>query len=198
MSTQRREDRSIPATKICRGGPEPLQRTSCTDARESKGFNPWPQCAARLYAGQRGTVPPRSSACPHRQNIVAGDQGTAGHKLSAIGLPYRKLVQIVRQDFRLGSPPFRVALAEQPVHQRLTGHPSAHSLPCIDARFHPTLPRFQQADAAGRKGTMAKRFVFPARRMRRGLQFLKTTNSRKSTTNAKMSTPLPDRFTTAA
>ena len=43
-----------------------------------------------------------------------------------------------------------------------------------------------------------KKFAFQARRMRRGLRFWKTINSRKSTTNAKTNTPLRVPSTTDA
>ncbi len=43
-----------------------------------------------------------------------------------------------------------------------------------------------------------KKFAFPARRMRRGLRFWKTINSRKSTTNAKTNIPSRVPFTTDA
>ena len=66
--------------------------------------------------------------------------------------------QLVWQDNRRGSPPPGAGIrSAAPRHERLTGHPSRTfpSLPVARVSI-PPCRRPQQADAAGRKGTMAK------------------------------------------
>jgi hypothetical protein len=164
MSTQRREDRSIPATKICRRGPRNRwQRTSCTGRARNQGDST-PGLSARLGSTQAsgGTVPPRSSACPPIDKTLSLEI-KARLATNSLQSDYRivKLVQIVRQDFRLGSPPFRVGFG------RATGAPATHGSspphipsPCIDARFHPTLPRVPAGRRRWTEGYDGKRDLY--------------------------------------
>ena len=90
-------------------------------------------------------------------------------------------------------------LHAQSRHVCRLGYPSAHPLP-----FRPCASPSLLAACTGchrppdGKVRWQKRFASPARRMKRGLQFLKTINSRKFITNAKTSTPWQGPFTTGA
>ena len=142
-------------------------------------------------AGHSGKVPPQ------RRRPVAGGPGI-GHKLSAIGLPQDRVRSAGLHHARFAAP-----RGASPPGCRCSGHQrfftSAHPLPFRSGASpsHLAAVPGRQAPPGG-KVRWQKRFAFPARRMKRGLRFLKTINSRKSTTNAKTSTPWQGRFTTAA
>ena len=179
MSTQRRENR--------------WQRTSCTERAGAIRANSVPGSDRAARVVQSPTVERPRRVIP----------AVVGHKLSAIGLPYRTACSYSVFCSSRPSPRF-AALRGRP--QRGNRHtsdsrviPSAHPLP-FRLRASPS----DLAAGPGRQTPLGgkvrwqKRFVSPARRMKRGLQFLKTINSRRSTTNAKTSTPWQGRFTTAA
>jgi len=134
---------------------------------------------------------------PQRRRPVAGGPGMVGHKLSANGLPYRTACS-ARPS------PWFAALRGRP--WRGNRHisdsrviPSAHPLPFRLRAIPSDLAACPgRQTPLGGKVRWQKRFASPARRMKRGLQSLKTINSRKFITNAKTSTPWRGPFITAA
>ena len=115
---------------------------------------------------------------------VARSTRLGGHRLSAFGSPLRNTC-VARQ-------PFRFAPRSQPRDEDLSpGSPvpgriprpvvnASHASVIPQARSHPPRPRASPhhlADCPSRRSPLGgkarwqKRFVFPARRMRRGLQF---------------------------
>src|SRR5580658_7468816 len=136
---------------------------------------------------------------PHRQRPVAGDPGI-GHKISAIGSLHRPAVT----DCSFGYPPrlfsFRGTFARALRHTRVTQVvPPAHLLVFrfFASPSHLVRDSSRHTPLDG-KVRWQRKFAFPARRMKRGLQFLKKISSRRFTTNAKMNTPWRGLFTTAA
>ncbi len=164
MSTQRREDRSIPATKVCRRGPRNRwQRTSCTGRAGTQGDSaPGPRVQLGTTQASAGAVPPESSACLPFDGTLSLEI-KAWLATNSLQSDYRivQLVQIVREDFRLGSPPSRAGFG------RATGAPANHGSspphipsPCIDARFHPTLPRVPAGRRRWTEGYDGKRDLY--------------------------------------
>ena len=139
-------------------------------------------------------------------NGPAGISGKVGHKISANGLPYRTTYSVCTACLVCTARPSPRIAALRGRTWRGNRHtsdlrviPSAHPLP-----FRPCASPSNLAAGPSRltplggKVRWQRKFVSPARRTKRGLQFLKTINSRKFITNAKTSTPSPGRFTTAA
>ena len=189
MSTQRRENR--------------WRRTSCTDTRER--IEPYPASVFLAWLVRAiatvGTAPPR----------IRGKRSTPATDDPSPGTPEWLATNSLQLDHRTaqlsssGFPPPRAFAAPRGGQPRswhagdLQVIPSAHPLP-FRTRAFPSLlaavpSRLMPLDG---KVRWQKRFASPARRMKRGWQFLKTISSRKSITNAKTSTPWPVPFTTAA
>ncbi len=185
MSTQRRENR--------------WRRTGCTGrARASEKVFPQLHSALRRCRRQRWNGPAgfRLGSTPATK-IVAGARWLATNSLH---LGYR-IVQLVRQELRHGSPPFGAGPGAAVGAPAIHGSSLSHIL--LPFRSTRTFPSNLAAGPGrqtppGGKVRWQKRFAFPVRRTKRDWQFLKTINSRKSTTNAKTSTPWPGRFTTVA
>ena len=162
--------------------------------------------AARSLHGSRSGVGESDSSIAgagtrcksRRSNGPAGKSGPDGHKLSVIGSPQ----PAARSACFHRHPHWFAALREGP---RDRGHSSSIS-PVIRPSIPLPIVRVPSDLAActdshrlpDGKVRWQRKFVFPARRMRRGLRFLKTINSRKSTTNAKTSTPSRVPFITDA
>jgi hypothetical protein len=108
----------------------------------------------------------------HSRRIFAGDSRWGGHKLSASGSPQR--------NARIAGKPIGVPPAWQVWRSRLIWFASSASV-IPQAQSHlPPRPRASPhhlADCPSRRSPLGgkarwqKRFVFPARRMRRGLRF---------------------------
>lgn len=147
MSTQRRENRSTPATTTCRRGPRyRRQRTRCA---ESDGASRLEGLASSAWydraAANGGTARPIISACfdPSDQSWSPGWKRLATNSLQ---LDYRmvRLVWLGVHDFRHGtrsSPPLGVGRSVDP------GTPATHRLflsftpsPSGFARIHPSSP----------------------------------------------------------
>ena len=144
MSTQRRENRSTPATETCRRGPRyRWRRTSCTRRSEVSGiFSPSPvaRCTCSIASGRTASV-----SHPSDQDLSPGTPVRLA--TNSLQSDYRivQLVQVVLfvcQDVRQLSPPFGAGpgvTTETPAtHGSSPPHipsPSGH------ARLHPTLPR---------------------------------------------------------
>ena len=211
MSTQIRENR--------------WQRTGCTESAGQSGkVFPGPIARCECVQASGGTAPPETPVIypgdealspvtpvypPQRRSPVAGDSGMVGHKLSANGLPSRKACSACsdRSDCLASSsgqaPRLAASRGWRSRGNRHTSElrhiPPAHPLP-FRPRAAPSIfaagPSRQTP--LGGKVRWQKRFASPARRMKHGLQSLKTINSRRSTTNAKTSTPWPAPSRTAA
>jgi hypothetical protein len=134
MSTQRRENRSTPATKTYRRGFRyRWQRTSCTGRARTLGtvfLTPGARHGCAIANG--GTAPPEFPA------RLATDSLHSGYRIVQ---PVR-FVQIVGQDFRHGSPPFGAGPG------RSTGTPAIHGsspphipFPSGLVSLHPALPQ---------------------------------------------------------
>ena len=104
-----------------------------------------------------------------RQEVSVSDQ-TGGHKLSASGLPQRNTCMAGQPNG------FATGWCRRPRSIRIASH--AQVIP--QACSHPPRPRpspHHLADCPSRRSPLGgkarwqKRFVFPARRMKRGLQF---------------------------
>lgn len=141
MSTQRRENRSTPATNTCRQGPRNRwQRTSCTaSAGASKA--PSDRCPSlrRRVSGQAIPSPLAPFGCA---DAIVGT-ATPGFpaRLATISLQSdHRIVQLVLHVLRLGSLPTRAGIGAK------TGTPATHgssprhisSLSSL-SRLHPTL-----------------------------------------------------------
>ena len=105
-------------------------------------------------------------------DIVAGDDRSGGHKLSAIGSPLRNVCR-TRKPLEVRRPamgqPAAGCRPSEATHQVI---PSAHSHPPRPLASPPHLAAGpSRRSPLGGKVRWQKRFVFPARRMRRGLQF---------------------------
>ena len=126
MSTQRRENRSTPATNTCRRGPRyRWQRTSCTERAEAPGVpTPSPRNGRADASGR--TAPPKDRI------------GMATNSLQSD----RRTGQLVWQDVRRSSPPRgagNCAVTSTPATHRSS---SKHiPIPPGLAHFHFTLPQ---------------------------------------------------------
>ena len=142
MRTQRREDRSTPARKTCRRGPRNRSRlTSSTEGAGVLGMAHTALIARHDRANASdGTAPPGSLRfCPSDQHLSPG----ITRRTATISLQkdYR-IVLLVLQELRRGSPPFGAGIGAE------IGTPANHgsSLPHIPspsgfATLHPTLPQ---------------------------------------------------------
>ena len=141
MSTQRRDNRTTPATKTCRWGPRNRwRRMSCTERAEKLGLA-IPALAARYdcVVAKVGTAPPEISEYFHpidKDMLLGTPDGLATNSLQSdhrIGPP-------IRPDNHCGSPPLGAG------RRRSTGIPATlrSSLPHIPsppgpADFNPAL-----------------------------------------------------------
>ena len=139
MSTQRRADRSTPATKTCHWGPRRWQRTSCTDrtkdlGRISASLTVRKHCAH----ANRGTAPPGVLAKGEEASLMAP---VATNSLQS---DYR-IVKLFKRDVShssQSSPPFGAG------NRAVCGPPASFGLsltpvpsPSGFAPLHPTLPQ---------------------------------------------------------
>src|ERR1035437_2107757 len=130
-------------------------------------------CNARGYRGRQSPAPSRDTAVqtpvverPRREFRFTTPATKTCRRGPRLGWPQTlcNRVTVSYSLFRLFCEtiatvrrPSGSALARKPEHQRLTGHPFRTSpfLPALRVSIQPCRG-FQQADAAGRKGTMAK------------------------------------------
>jgi hypothetical protein len=145
MSTQRRENRSTPATGACRRGPRYRSRpTGCMERAEDFG---------------------KKSQTPNsRLNHASTSGGMALAKLATNSLlsDYRNtpLVRLVPMDIRRGSPPPGAdRRAQKPIRVRLTGLPAIPS-PSGLARLRPSLPRVPAASSCRTERYDGKRDLY--------------------------------------
>ena len=202
MSTQRRENRTTPAIETDRADLRRRWLRRLRGARGNFGFC----CRGRGSCASPASQRPRhvdrlvgmGFGCPvatkgrRRTTSVATNSLQSDHcfatfagleSLSRFAAPrWRK----ASSGCQMPQATRRSSLPHIPFLARLHASPS-HLAACPSRRT-----------PLGGKVRWQKKFVFPARRMRRGLQFLKTINSRKSITNAKTNTPWRGPFTTAA
>lgn len=107
----------------------------------------------------------------HLRRNAAGSKRTGGHKLSAFRSPFRN-IRRTRRPFRFSTPTGgRQPQAIDPArHASVIA--SAHPLPTRPLTSPPSLAAGpSRRSPLGGKARWQKRFVFPARRMRRGWQF---------------------------
>jgi hypothetical protein len=107
----------------------------------------------------------------HLRRNAAGSKRTGGHKLSAFRSPFRNICR-TRRLFRFSTPiGGRQPQAIDPArHASVIA--SSHPLPIRSLASPPSLAAGpSRRSPLGGKARWQKRFVFPARRMRRGLQF---------------------------
>jgi hypothetical protein len=152
MSTQRREDRGAPTTKIrWQERRSRLRLAICADRAGSLG-NEFPTSPARSFPASvaRRTAPPVDTV-PYpnpqeaqQQSWVAGFPGMAATNSLRSDHPTQQHAWPVQLNIRFGSPPLRQAAARRPLCSLPSGVPPIH-FPAVSARLHPTLPRVPAA-----------------------------------------------------
>jgi hypothetical protein len=151
MSTQRREDRAAPTTKIrWQGRRSDMRLASCAD-RAGSSENEFPTSLARSFPANaaRRTAPPVTPALdpdpqPAHQGCVAGPPGMAATNSLRSDHPNQQHAWPVQLDIRFGSPPLWQPAARRPLRQLPSGAPPI-PFPAVSARLHPTLPRVPAA-----------------------------------------------------
>jgi hypothetical protein len=125
MSTQRRENR--------------WRRTSCTEGVEKAFPGSIARCGCMDVSG--GTAPPGSSARFHPSDDYPSPRAPEWLATNSLQMGFR-IVQLVLQDLRHGSPPFGAGSGEATSTPATHGIPLPRiSFPSAPAPLHPTLPR---------------------------------------------------------
>ena len=140
MSTQRRENRSTPATNICRWGLRcRWRRTSCTGRTEESGKTVPALIARKACAdASGGTAPPGFSERLATKSLQMGCRSV--QLVQFVQLV--RLVRFVLLNLRQGSPPFGAEPGEETGTRAIYGSSIPHiPSPSGVARLHSTLPR---------------------------------------------------------
>jgi len=147
MSTQRRESRSTPARKNCRRGPRNRwQRTSCTGRaapRREPRSTPVLRHASAFANGRTALPGTPAEFLPNDETgALWASSGTLAYTATDSLQSGYRIVELVSQDVRRGSPPSgaRPILGNRPAARRRSSLPPIPS-PSGSARLHPSLPR---------------------------------------------------------